>query len=483
MAMEPTYYSGIYEHSFNEFKTHFDKEENERIIFSARFGMGKTTFLKDFFKDAYQDNWATKYQVFRLFPVNYSISNNEDILQYIKYDIIFELLASHPDLDKSFLEVIKNLPEFVLKNLDKVAASLIYMIPKIGKDVVEAYERIDKLKDEFLAESKSTGEKMVDYLEKIHSQQGGLYEYDVLTKLISETPPTPPYTKKVLIVDDIDRLDPEHVFRILNVFAAHFDNTPYKNGNKFNFDKVIIVCDFNNIKEIFKHRYGPDTDFMGYIDKFYSSEIFRFDNHRAIAATIESILYEIQPKVAENDTMQVVKQIYIQDGFAVTMVTIFLKRKLLSFRNLLKIRRKQVDFQFDNILDEKDYKIFGSQSRIAIRIKLLVNIMGDVDHFLKSIEQCAERNEPFYNYEEFTLDLFVIMLIESHKMQLRKAHPFTFNNKKYSITVNNGSRRPIIKNLDSAGEPIEGDFIPTIQMFWNALIATTLALENTGYLK
>jgi hypothetical protein len=171
-----------------------------------------------------------------------------------------------------------------------VAAAILYMVPKIGKDVAEAFEKIKGVTDEFLKENESPGDMMDDYLELIHSQQGGLYEYDVLTKLISGTPLKKGYNKKVLIVDDIDRLDPEHVFRILNVFAAHFDNPMYEGGNKFNFDKVIIVCDINNIRNIFQHRYGTAADFMGYIQNFYSIDIFIFDNQRVIENTVEKIL-------------------------------------------------------------------------------------------------------------------------------------------------------------------------------------------------
>ena len=47
--------------------------------------MGKTTFLEQFFGKENQENLTNKYQVFRIFPVNYSISTNEDIIQYIKY--------------------------------------------------------------------------------------------------------------------------------------------------------------------------------------------------------------------------------------------------------------------------------------------------------------------------------------------------------------------------------------------------------------
>ena len=39
-----------------------------------------------------------------------------------------------------------------------------------------------------------------------------------------------------------------------------------------------MVCDITNIRNIFSNRYGQNVDFSGYIDKFYSKEVFEFDN-------------------------------------------------------------------------------------------------------------------------------------------------------------------------------------------------------------
>lgn len=95
-----------------------------------------------------------------------------------------------------------------------------------------------------------------------------------------------------MVIDDLDRIDPEHIFRILNVFAAHFDKDA--DNNKFNFDKVIISCDIENIRRIFRNRYGMDADFNGYIDKFFSKGIFSFQNKNNIVAAIPSILSTIK---------------------------------------------------------------------------------------------------------------------------------------------------------------------------------------------
>lgn len=47
-------------------------------------------------------------------------------------------------------------------------------------------------------------------------------------------------------------------------------------GNKFGFDNVVFVADFSNICKIFKHFYGEQTDFNGYIGKFLSSAPYNY---------------------------------------------------------------------------------------------------------------------------------------------------------------------------------------------------------------
>ena len=40
--------------------------------------------------------------------------------------------------------------------------------------------------------------------------------------------------KNVLVIDDLDRIDPEHIFRILNILSVH--NNHFDSENKFSFD-------------------------------------------------------------------------------------------------------------------------------------------------------------------------------------------------------------------------------------------------------
>jgi len=80
-----------------------------------------------------------------------------------------------------------------------------------------------------------------------NSTPGSIYELDSISQIICSAIAVKKGGKKsVLIIDDLDRIDPEHIFRILNVFSAHFDITE-DGKNKFDFDKIILVCDIQNI--------------------------------------------------------------------------------------------------------------------------------------------------------------------------------------------------------------------------------------------
>ena len=63
------------------------------MFFSGPFGIGKTYFLQNFFEQN-----QNHFEVFHLYPVNYQISNNNDIVELLKYDILVELLKKDKDI-------------------------------------------------------------------------------------------------------------------------------------------------------------------------------------------------------------------------------------------------------------------------------------------------------------------------------------------------------------------------------------------------
>lgn len=81
------------------FGAHIIEPTNEKIIFSGKFGKGKTTFLLHFFKN--QQEYLNKelFDAYFIDPINYTVANNEDIFKYLKYDILLALLEKGKKAD------------------------------------------------------------------------------------------------------------------------------------------------------------------------------------------------------------------------------------------------------------------------------------------------------------------------------------------------------------------------------------------------
>ena len=73
--------------AIESFRHHLDS--HDRTILSARFGDGKSFFLSHF-----MDNEDVKecYTFLTIFPVNYQVTDNRDIFELIKRDILLQML-------------------------------------------------------------------------------------------------------------------------------------------------------------------------------------------------------------------------------------------------------------------------------------------------------------------------------------------------------------------------------------------------------
>ena len=154
-----------------------------------------------------------------------------------------------------------------------------------AKEIISIYEASKKIVSKFHEhQQEMTNDErktLADYMGTFEQKKGSVRENDEITNLIkvflSRIKSKRKNKQFVLVIDDLDRLDPEQICRLFNIFTAHHDSR--KDSNKFGFDKVIFICDLNNIECLFRHKYGPTFSFDGYIDKFYSYKPFFF-NHR-----------------------------------------------------------------------------------------------------------------------------------------------------------------------------------------------------------
>lgn len=354
------------------FKEHL--EVNERTIFSAKFGDGKTYFLDEFKKKySYENeenvNEKEKYYFITLYPVNYSVAENQDIFEYIKRDILFQLAKDGKLNPIDFAAVAKSI--FTWENLKEVISFLISCMPK-GEILNKILEKGEKFAKKY-KEEQTTFQK---YESWFTSQKGGLYEHDGYTELIIETLK---YIKSlgyktVLIIEDLDRIDPAHLFRILNVLGAHIDEHIYKgsiNTNKFGFDNIITVFDYNTTENIFHHFYGKEANYKGYINKFTSHQPFYY----SINDVAHNYLYTYinqQCHITSNSLRNESTNEFIR------------KLETLSVRDIQKVLDDSEN-QIINQLYTKSGLNFYTKGPLTILISILINIGINIDNIKRFI--------------------------------------------------------------------------------------------------
>ncbi len=367
-----------------EFLTHLQFDDNYRILFSGIFGSGKTTFLKEFFEKNKND-----YEVFYLYPVNYQVASNADIFEYIKYDLLFHIV------DKGWLpkgeEFSKSLAlQFYL--LDKGPNFLLNMLKSVpGSYISKGAESIEKLSKFIKGFSTHYDEinsnpalaKVATFLSKMNGTLGSIYELDSISQIICSAIAEKKGDKKsVLIIDDLDRIDPEHIFRILNVFSAHFDIAE-DGKNKFDFDKIILVCDIQNIRNIFHHRYGSSVDFSGYVDKFYSKKIFSFDLSKEIEKGIDSHIAIIAKYINADSYKNMLK------SYVSYLIHCFIALKICTPRDITKFKyagnTNYKEFSLSNKSNVKNYELL-----IPIIFDILSEIFGDKYKIHELFNHCID---------------------------------------------------------------------------------------------
>lgn len=259
---------------------------HDRVILSGKFGDGKSVFISELMEVCADD-----YLFIALYPVNYQVAENRDIMEYIKRDILIRLMVAEPDIidregviPASFR--FADPKEHSRKLRDEILGLLPQLnLPFVTIDLAQTFRSVARLSDK-LGEIEPDAEMQIDeLLAEIENTKGSIYEFNPLSQLITNMVRKikEKGRKVVLIIEDLDRIDPSHIFRVLNVFSAHFDcpvikyaDCEVQSTNKFGIDKVVTVCDYDNIRNIYAHLYGPQTDFQGYIGKFSQSPPRRF---------------------------------------------------------------------------------------------------------------------------------------------------------------------------------------------------------------
>jgi KAP family P-loop domain len=375
---------------FQEFEDHLQIKNNQRIFFSGKFGIGKSFFLNEFIK-----NMNDKYETFHLFPVNYQISSNENIIDLLKYDILLELLEKNstlfsltkkPEFKKSLNHIYAFLKEE--GSVNKTLNSILTPLGNLGKPLRDLL-KFDKDFQNFKEKSKKGNMGIVEnHIKDIKNKD--ISETDSISAILNRKIKDLKEKKEsVLILDDLDRIDPEHIFRILNIFSAHYiDND--EQPNKFGFDKVILVGDYNNIKNIFHHKYGQDSDFNGYFDKFFSVEIFKFDSNKIISDFVDIMCSKIKV-----DSKQIKKELGPEHGMGLFFVEVLKRGINLKTKGKINLREllKPINFPLSSLKNTIRYvgREIPFKITFDISIRTLISILGgSKNRTLKMLSEIKE---------------------------------------------------------------------------------------------
>lgn len=421
------------------FKHHLDA--HDRTILSARFGDGKSFFLSHFMDNK---DVADCYTFLTIFPVNYQVTENRDIFDLIKRDILIQMLLK--GVIETEVEIsdevalalyLQNQPfsfvESFLPLLSELAlsddAAKAVAIALAGKKFFKSIkQKIDKIKKQ------SRDNQLDAFLNAV--EKNPVVGQDAISTIIQQCLDQyrnkNPQKSVVLVIEDLDRIDPAHLFRILNIFSAHIDfcyrlgRKPDESlaGNKFGLDKVVFVMHYENVKNIYNHFYGEGTNFDGYIEKFCSSNHFSYslegqrdsyflnqiEKETGLGANILNFI--IKPSDFTNMSVRKVVQAIHNTGNSVINIatgmnnegrTIQLHQgmlKLIAILRKLDITDSNIISRLKRAIDTKGISSTGFFSYLAPYINLAAykNVRGDV-RYTKSTDKAN-----FYHVDDILND-------------------------------------------------------------------------------
>lgn len=203
-------------------------KSHPRTILSARFGDGKSFFLAEA-----EQQLKKRFVFLKIYPVNYQVADNQDIFEYIKRDLLFQLyekgLVSDtyeiPDSIAAYFFLKNSWEEFaeeILKTISYFDASNTI---RATLGAIKFLKSIKKRFDEFKKNGGEVGARIERFISVFDNR--GIYEDDPITAIICDIISTWKRShrqqKVCLVFEDMDRIDPAHIFRIMNVISAHMD--------------------------------------------------------------------------------------------------------------------------------------------------------------------------------------------------------------------------------------------------------------------
>jgi hypothetical protein len=280
------------------------------------------------------------------------------------------------------------------------------------------------------------------FIEKVDCSSK-IYEEDIYTKIIKDNINyfKNAFNKKiVLVVEDMDRLDPAHLFRIMNVFSAHLDYCYNYGGkeqnlcdNKFNFDNIVFVLDYENTKKIYEHFYGVSTDFEGYIHKFSSKGYYKY----SLKEIKEEYMSRIYSLLSDTTDMEI------------ELIKELVPAKAIEENTIRKIEQachnvdSQIYSQKKIVFNEKEYTLHLGILRLLV---ILVRLGCSKDEIIEPMLNVCKTNFSDYSKSKvaklfFSYSLGYLYIVDN--MELSNVFYYNYSVREYFrgvkiLDINNG---------------------------------------------
>ena len=338
-------------------------------------------------------------------------------------------------------------------------------ITVLAETIIKQYQKFKDYEKEI---NNDESKKALDFVGKFNNEGGGIYELDPISWLIAKSITDEKGKTSVLIIEDLDRIDPAHLFRILNIFSAHIDRQYLLSDqvitedgkeksidelqNKFGFKKIIFVMDAEATKAIYEKFYG-NYNYQGYISKFISKRIFEYSITETARLRLSEHIYH-ECKIDRETMFEALTDEIKNLGLSVRDIVRVLDGFTNSYRK--EVVKITDDMQF--LSDTPLVKILSILSRLGVKR----------NNMPKVIQKIKPNEEIIRLLSSFALD----RSFNTNGKYIR------YNGQPYYITFNiDGNKKLIVDNIFSISNEMVG-VIQCTEIDFESIINKALKYVN-----